>query len=260
MTPVQEEAVICRMEQLTADIFRLTAAAPLIAKTVRPGQFVMVKVGADLDPLLRRPFSVHLATGRGEIQLLFKVVGKGTGKLAALKAGHRLDMIGPLGQGFLVADSDQVCIIGGGLGIAPLFFLADHLRRLKRPATITILLGARTWAELAVLVAGFEKRGYAVQVATDDGSRGHHGSVVDLLAGLEHPGLGVYTCGPYPMMRAVARTCAQRGWDCQVSLETMMACGLAACLGCAVPRADGPGYLHACKDGPVVAARKLKWR
>ncbi len=262
MVPFLEKAEIIRQEQLTTDVYRLTAVAPTIARAVVPGQFIMVKVTDDLDPLLRRPFSVHRVLSGGRLQILFKVVGKGTGKLAASHHDQPLDMIGPLGRGFSFAGAEHICLIGGGMGIAPLFFLADCLRHRRRAGRkITVLLGAGTWAELAAVAGDLQEMDFAVHVATDDGSMGRQGLVTDLLAALDRQtGWTVYTCGPYPMLQAVALACGERGWRCQVSLETMMACGLAACLGCAVPKAAGPGYLHVCKDGPVFKAEEVIWR
>jgi len=106
----------------------------------------------------------------------------------------------------------------------------------------------------------FIRLGLMVRIATDDGSRGHPGLVTDLLQELPDGPWAVYACGPHPMMRTAVQLCTTRGWDCQVSLEAMMACGLAACLGCAVQNADGSGYVHVCKDGPVFAADEVAWR
>lgn len=261
MAPTQEKARIVRKEQLSRDVFRFTAEAPQLAAAARPGQFVMIKTGSGFDPLLRRPFSVHQVTAGGQVQILFRVVGKGTRQLAAFASGQELDILGPFGRGFSVATAGPVCLVGGGMGLAPLFFLAKHLLQMKRSTDeIAVLLGAASRDELAVLAGNFQTMGLNVKLSTDDGSMGHRGLVTDLMAAMDsQTPWSVYACGPYPMLRAVAAGCAGNGWSCQVSLETMMACGFAACLGCAVPRADQAGYLHTCKDGPVFKAEELLW-
>lgn len=256
---VQERVQILCSEQLAADVFRITVQAPGVAGPARPGQFVMVRVAEGHDPLLRRPFSIHQVTGPDQVQILFKVVGRGTGILARVKEGDYLDLVGPMGHGFS-RPTGPVCLVGGGMGIAPLLFLGERLSRSMAAEDIAVLLGARTRDELQPLVEDFVRLGLTVDTATDDGSLGHHGLVGELLDRVAStPARQVYACGPYPMMRAISGQCRTRGWSCEVSLETMMACGLAACLGCALPRKDGAGYLHVCKQGPVFSAEEVLW-
>ncbi len=251
----QQQNSILVNEQLTADIFRLTVHAPEIAAAALPGQFVMVRAADSLDPLLRRPFSIHSRGADGSLSLLFKVVGKGTALLAKTKPGDALDLLGPLGKGFaLPAAEKPVCLIGGGMGIAPLYFLAQELRGPKYA-----LLGARNRDELAPLAKLFAEIGCAVQLATDDGSLGHHGFIPDLLDAVLPDVCQVCTCGPKAMMRGVAGKCRAAGVPCQVSLETHMACGMGACLGCVLPGADGR-QAHVCTDGPVFNAEELAWQ
>lgn len=262
MTQFQTNAEIIRSEKLDRDIFRLTMLAPDIARAARPGQFVMLRAADRYDPLLRRPFSIHQVTGGGWVQVLFKVLGKGTELLARLTPGMQVNMLGPLGNRFNLITSSSICLVGGGMGIAPLYFLARELQRTNPPGSVLPLLGARTATELQPLADDFAALGLVPQLATDDGTLGHHGFVIELMdhAMDSTKPWSVFCCGPYPMMRAVARVCRDKGWDCQVSLETMMACGVSACLGCAVPSAtlDGP-YKHVCKDGPVFAAAEVAW-
>ena len=264
MNQFEEQAEIVRQEQLTAEIFRLTLKAPEIAANARPGQFVMVQTTPCRDPLLRRPLSIHQTIGNAQVQLLYKVVGKGTRLLAAMTPGQKLNLTGPLGRGFDFAGKQAICLVGGGMGIAPLYFLAREIMRTgRRPPQCAVLLGARTAAEFGPLSQDFMEVGATeTHLATDDGSLGHHGFVAELLPQHLDPGLPwtVCTCGPHPMMRAVVSQCRKQGWECQVSLETMMACGISACLGCAIPRADLSGpYLHVCKDGPVFKAEEVAW-
>lgn len=262
MPQYKTKSEVIKTEHLAEDIFRLTLLAPQIAKTARPGQFVMVRSTDGYDPLLLRPFSIHEATNNGWIQILYKVIGKGTKLIASVTRGQLLDVIGPLGQGFSLVKQGKICLIGGGIGVAPLYFLAKELLRTWEPADILVLLGARDAKEMAAISADFEELGVGLVQATDDGSLGHHGLVIDLIDETmgTNPGGTIYSCGPHPMLRAVAKICKERGWDCQVSLETMMACGVAACLGCAIPRHGLEGnYLHVCKDGPVFNASEVAW-
>lgn len=259
MPEFQEKASVRGRERLAPDVHRLSLHAPLIAEHAQPGQFVMVRAADTLDPLLRRPFSIHKVSSDGRLTILFKVVGKGTRLLAAAEEGMTLDLVGPLGRGFNLTDEGPYCMIGGGMGIAPLYFLASRLMQNSgHAAGPPVLLGAQTQAELMVLAEEFTDLGYAVLTATDDGSIGHHGFVTELLDDILPKVRQVCVCGPMPMMRTVALKCRAAQVACQVSLETHMACGLGACLGCTFP-ARGGGYLHVCKDGPVCPAEEVAW-
>jgi dihydroorotate dehydrogenase electron transfer subunit len=269
MTSYQLNTKILRREELAPGIVRLTLDAPEIAARAKAGQFLMVKAsGSDGVPLLRRPFSIHQTSANGRIQLLFKVLGQGTAYLAGRQKGDILEVVGPLGQGFsLPTESAAVCVIGGGLGMAPLFFLVKNMLRYKSATQIKVLLGAATAKEVATLKNDFAELGTDPEIATDDGTMGHRGFVTDLLPKSlrqEQP-WQVYTCGPNPMMCKVAAYCAVRLWPCQASLETVMACGISACLGCTVrssrekEKNSGRPFLHVCKDGPVFAAGDLAW-
>jgi len=253
---------IIKSEKLGEDIFRITVLAPDIAREAKPGQFIMVRVAEGFDPLLARPFSVHQATANGWLQILVKVVGKGTRLLSVLPEGRTLDLVGPLGRGFSLEKEANICLIGGGIGTAPLFYLAKEIMRSGSPRELLTLVGARNTPEIKAVVSCFEELGLAARLATDDGSAGHHGMVTELM--LQNMSAkakwAVYCCGPHPMLRAVAKICRDNGWRCQVSMEAMMACGMGACLGCAVPRAglEG-GYVHVCKDGPVFEMDEVAW-
>lgn len=260
MSQFQKKVELVRTEVLARDVIRLTFDAPEIAAAALPGQFVMIQIVPGKDPLLRRPFSIHQTNSDGYLQILFKVVGRGTELLAQVKAGEQLSLLGPLGKGFVLGDLDKACLVGGGMGIAPMLFLAS--RFLQQPgagAALKVILGARNRQELEPLLAGFQNLGVEVLAATDDGSLGHHGLVTDVLKGLSlTPGFTVYSCGPRPMMAAINHLCLQEKISCQVSVETVMACGMGACLGCAVPLKAG-GYAHACSDGPVFESGDLLW-
>ena len=273
MTASKYEAEVLHNEKITNDICRLTLHAPPIAESANGGQFVMVKAGRDNEsPLLRRPFSIHQASENGQIQILFKVVGKGTHFLSTRKIGESLNLVGPLGNGFRLTagtiNSENICLVGGGMGAAPLYFLAKQIIIRKVDfRDVQVLLGGATASEIEVLQKDFDSLGVSVSVATDDGSSGHHGLATELIkSNLDHSeNWQVYSCGPHPMMKAIAGYCAKMNWTCQVSLETLMACGVSACLGCAI-RSSGGGdknsnkpYLHVCKEGPVFNAGAVAW-
>ena len=254
------EAVSCGK-----DICTMTLTAPAISRAARAGQFIMVRAADPQsdDPLLRRPFSIHRVDGE-RLTIVFKVVGRGTHMLACLQERERVDVFGPLGKGFRIADDSVHYLVGGGMGIAPLHMLAEYIRRSRPAAKIIALLGARNAGELEVFVSFMALADVQVRISTDDGSAGHHGFVTDLLTRAipEHGAGTVYCCGPQPMMQAVARYCRDQKLACQVSLEAMMACAVGACLGCAVKKSAGEGddgYVHVCKDGPVFAAEEI-WR
>ena len=256
----KELAEIIRREHVAEDTYRFTVKAPDIASASRPGQFVMVRTGEGLDPLLRRPFSIHQVAEGGLVQILFKIIGKGTQALADMELGRNMDILGPIGHGFTIANDSQHLLVGGGIGIAPLLFLARRILKKSEPFSVRVHLGARIKEEIAFLAEEFESMGLSVEITTEDGSLGKQGLITDLMADLqrEKP-MMIYGCGPYPMLRAVANICKIKKWGCQVSLETIMACGLAACLGCAVQRADMKGYVHVCKDGPVFDMDDVAW-
>jgi dihydroorotate dehydrogenase electron transfer subunit len=268
MTSYQLNSEIIQNEELAPGLVRITLAAQEIAAQAKPGQFVMVKASDRGNPLLRRPFSIHQATSNGRIQLLVKVLGQGTGYLAKRQKGEILEVVGPLGQGFSLPNHTvKVCAVGGGVGAAPLFFLVKDLLRIMPPTQIKVLLGSASAAELLVLKNDFANLGTLPLFATDDGSMGHHGFVTDLLPiHLAKDELSqVFACGPKPMMHKVAQFCEVRNWPCQVSLETVMACGISACLGCTVKssqaklESSGRPFLHVCKDGPVINAGDVAW-
>jgi len=224
------------------------------APAARPGQFVMIHGAWGTAPLLPRPMSI-LAPGP-RLELLVKVVGEGTRRLCESRPGEAVDVLGPLGTAFEdPPEGTRAVLVGGGVGVAPLWFLAETwaARGGARPAfvyggrTVRDLPGAERIAAITDLV-----------VTTEDGSRGRHGRVTVVLDELLVPGVTVYTCGPSPMMAAVARKAAAAGLGCVASLEAPMACGFGVCLGCAVPKVGG-GFLYCCVQGPVVDAARIDW-
>lgn len=257
MPALQEQACLQRVEQLTEDIFRLTLEAPQIAAQAKPGQFVMVKSNNNFDPLLRRPFSIHDKTDDATLVFLFKAIGKGTRLLGRTQPGQYIDLLGPLGNSFTSTQKKRYCLIGGGMGIAPLLFLARTLQQNRNQKDV-VLLGAQNAGEIEPLAKHFTTLSYEVNISTDDGSLGHHGFVSELLPQVLTDVDEVFVCGPTPLMAAVARLCQEAATPCQSSLETHMACGLGACLGCTV-HGQNNTYLHVCKHGPVFDATAIQW-
>jgi dihydroorotate dehydrogenase electron transfer subunit len=235
--------------------------SPEIAAEARPGQFLMIRVQDGIDPLLRRPFSICATQDREQVLILYRIVGRGTAIMSKRKPGERLWVLGPLGQGFdLPKNGKTTVLVAGGIGVAPLMSLAQALRMDQ----LSFMAGYRRAEEIVRL----EELGMGhvnVALATDDGSEGHYGQVTDLLEDYvkrhEEDVAGICACGPVPMLKRIVLISAEREIECQVSLEAYMACGLGACLGCAVPASshDHEAYHHVCKDGPVFNADAIDW-
>ncbi len=259
MSQHQEKARIIRFEQLSELNVRITLESPLIAESAEAGQFVMIRTAPGQDPLLRRPFSLH-QTSSGQIQIYFKNVGRGTNILAHAKVGEILDVFGPLGRGFSVADDRPACLVGGGLGIAPMLFLAKIISSLNRDhSQDLIILGGRTREDVEPLVEDFRQFGLALHCTTDDGSYGKKGFVTDILRSEQlATNTRIYGCGPDNMLEVLHHFSNERNYDCQVSVESVMACGMGACLGCNLDASDG-SYVHVCIDGPVFDTGELAW-
>jgi dihydroorotate dehydrogenase electron transfer subunit len=260
-----QEIPIEKIESLTPDVFRLSFLSKEIAGAARPGQFVMVHPKRFSEPLLPRPFSIHRVQGR-QVDLLIRAAGPGTRQLSGLSPGEVLEIKGPLGRGFTLDSDKNAVLVAGGIGVAPLLYLAERLIERKRRKSVALprlLVGAGTKKDLLAL-REFKKMSLRVQAVTEDGSFGRKGLVTDLLAGISAKELEqamIYACGPQGMLRAVASWAAAENIPCQVSLEARMACGLGACLGCSVARWSDSGlsYAKVCQDGPVFEAQKVAW-
>lgn len=230
-----------------------------------PGQFYMLQTGSSQDPLLKRPFSIFRCDG-SSLQFLYRIRGRGTAVLSAMKAGERLSVIGPLGNGYVLPEGRFIAV-AGGIGLASLFPLLEACR-----GKSLLFYGARSAGELVLEEEAGARAGQCV-VTTDDGSSGVKGLVTDglkrfLESADESVGsLPVYACGPAPMLSALSRALSGRSSPCYVSLEERMACGVGACLGCVVKAGASdagsdraaPRYISVCKEGPVFDLRRIAW-
>ena len=236
-------------------LIKLTDVHPL--PEMLPGQFVEVRVDGSPSTFLRRPISIHyIDKVNNQLWLLVATVGEGTRWMASLHAGDRLNCVLPLGHGFTMPrqTDEKFLLVGGGVGVAPLLYLGAEIRQMGGEPTF--LLGARSAKDLLMLDE-FRKYGQ-VYVTTEDGSAGEKGFVTGHSILSQERFSHIASCGPTPMMKAVARYAHQEDIDCEVSLENLMACGLGACLCCVEKTTEG--NLCVCKDGPVFNIKKLLWQ
>ncbi|MBM3214615.1 dihydroorotate dehydrogenase electron transfer subunit [Candidatus Poribacteria bacterium] len=231
-------------------------------ESAEPGQFLHLWLPECRDPLLRRPYTVYRLRD-GHLDILFQVVGEGTALLAERSPGDVVRVLGPLGNGFSMPPAGSTpYVVGGGVGMASLHLLVERL--IEGGFSPRVLIGARSTGYV-LCRDDLDALGVTPDISTNDGSEGYHGFVTDLLqTRLERDPAGspvIYTCGPTPMMAAVAKIAAQREIDCQVALENRMGCALGVCLGCVVPirSESGVGYQRVCTEGPVFDARTVEW-
>ncbi len=235
--------------ELSPGIFYFTVSCPELAALAAPGQFAQILVPGHT---LRRPISI-CSIGRETLRFVFQVRGEGTEKLSRYRPGDDIDILAPLGKGFPIDPNKRTILVGGGIGVPPLLGVAEALG-----GNAVAVLGFRSRG-LVILEEDFKNTGAKVLIATDDGSYGYHGLVTDLAAGEDFQVL--MACGPGPMLRGAGALAGERGVPGYLSLEQRMACGVGACLGCAVALTDGEGreyFGHVCKDGPVFPMDRLK--
>ncbi len=271
----------------------LELSAPASFKSALPGQFIHVRIENSYDPILRRPFSIHdVCESRKKnkltLRVLYEVKGKGTELLSQKKSLSELDCLGPLGHGFdldKIAQAKKIYIVAGGMGVAPLHFLAKKLIEGRKPRTKellpVVLIGAKTKNDI-LREKEFKDLGCEVHIATEDGSKGFKGRVTELLSSLltspratvsgpkrywadiAPSGRGaplsaaICACGPKPMLAALSVIAHKHKTQAQVSLEEFMGCGLGACLGCVIR--TNSGYKRICHDGPVFDASDIIWK
>lgn len=261
-------------KELSEGYYRMRIQCPEIAAEARPGAFLTIRISELYEPLLRRPFTIYsYDPGRGTIDVVYKVVGVGTLLMSERRRGDKLDLLGPLGNGFVIPSNEEnMVLVAGGTGIAALHSLAQKVVAGRGGAEITALIGG-AGAQDIICIDDFEKLGARVLVATEDGSMGEPGTVTDLLksqlkGALHACDFTLYSCGPRDMLREVARLAEHHSLPCIVSLEGRMGCGIGACLGCVirilpdlidVEKAPAPVYRRICRDGPVFNAADVDW-
>ena len=269
--PFQTDGTVIKNTRVQSLYFILEIDCPPIANHIKPGQFIMLKVSDDRSPLLRRPFSVYKSypdnhpekKKRGCLFIYYKEVGKGTQKMTTLKKGQRLNLIGPLGKGFTfppLPSSANIILIGGGVGIVSLYPIAEALKGKK----LFVFIGGKKKDDILCL-EDFKKFNSKNFVATEDGSLGFRGTVVDLFLSqrkifTKDEKYYLYSCGPVAMLKALARIVKFRNFFCQASLEARMGCGFGACWGCVV-KTNHPQtpYQRVCQEGPVFLLKDILW-
>lgn len=268
---LQTSGIVVKNERMKSVYFLLEIDCPSIATKIEPGQFIMLKVSGNHCPILRRPFSVYKSYSvrhpekekRGHLLILYKKVGKGTRKMTELKKRGKVDIIGPLGNGFtlpVLSSSTDIILVGGGVGIVSLYPLAEVLPAGK----LFVFIGAKT-REDVLCVADFRKRTSNIFIATEDGSHGFKGTVIDLFLSKKEKFKDseshyMYSCGPVEMLKGLTKKVKLKRMICQASLETRMACGFGACWGCVVKTKDPhTPYRRVCKEGPVFNLEDIVW-
>jgi dihydroorotate dehydrogenase electron transfer subunit len=251
--------------------YLLEIYCPPIAATIQPGQFIMLRISDTNDPFLRRPFSVYKSSSaghrekkrRGQLSILYKNVGKGTRRMTGLIKGQKVNMIGPLGNGFSIPplpSSANIILVGGGVGIVSLYPLAEALGGTQ----FSVFVGGKTRDDI-LCEEDFRKLNSNIFIATEDGSLGFKGTVIDLYSSQEKKFKSnrshyIYSCGPVEMLKELATKVKFRGFICQASLEARMGCGFGACWGCVVKTIDPKvPYQRVCKEGPVFNLKDIAW-
>jgi len=251
----QEDVIITKNKKLNKSFYHLTFTSKCIAPKISCGQFVFIRISNNYVPLLRRPFSVAWVLG-GQINIVYKVVGKGTQLLSSKKEGDILNIMGPLGNGFSFHEDKPILLVAGGIGIASLIALT----KMCTQKNIHLFYGARTKEELLsdTFLHLPQKQ---ITYATEDGSRGTKGFITkpleDFLKKQKMKNMFIYTCGPLAMLKAVVPLARTYGVTGEANLEERMGCGVGACLGCATETAGGIKMV--CKDGPVFSFDELGW-
>ena len=252
MTGIEQIGTIITNEPIAPSIYRMIISAPDIAVQAVPGTFVHFGLLGGSEHILRRPISLAGAdAAAGTITIIYRVVGAGTDIMAGMGADDTISCLGPLGNGFTLDDKPAI-LIGGGVGVAPLLFMAQQR---QKKDNLTVIIGGKTADEL-FWTKFFD--GCHIVTTTDDGSAGHKGVAPSVLAEVirETGATMIYACGPTPMLRATAKVTEACGVTCEVSLEAYMGCGTGGCLGCVIDGRDGKRY-KVCHDGPVFLAEEV---
>ena len=258
--PVQTFAKLIKKEEIIKDIFKFSVEAEEIVKTAKPGNFIEIRVNDQTEPFLRRPISIYnMNKEAGILEFIFQIKGNGTNLLSKKQIGDKIDILGPLGNGtFKFEKYNNIAIIGGGIGIFPLYELAKEAK--AQGKKVSTYLGFRN-KDLVMLEKEFKEVSDKLVITTDDGSYAEKGFAIDYLK-KDIENHCIYACGPLPMLKAVQKYAIENNINCQISLEEKMGCGLGVCLGCAVKKAsspkDNPEYFNVCKGGPVFNAKDVE--
>ena len=253
-TKTKENLTVVSQEEIGKDIFSLWLQTDQMAQYARPGQFLSLYTG-NSSKLLPRPISIcEIDRKDGAIRLVYRVAGKGTAEFSGMRTGMQLKVVGPLGNGF-PQKNKKAFLIGGGIGIPPMLELAKELDCEKQ-----IVLGFR---DELFLLEDFRNRGQ-IYIATEDGSAGTEGNVLDAI---RENGLDadiIYACGPTPMLRAIKEYAAEQNIECWISMEERMACGIGACLACVCKSKEKDAHSNVknkriCKEGPVFLAQEVEF-
>ena len=269
---LQTDGIVVKNESIKPFYFLLTIYCPPIADEIKTGQFIMLKVSDNASPLLKRPFSVYKSypashperKKRGWLLILYKIVGKGTQKMTEFEKGQKVNLIGPLGNGFSLPplpSSPPIILIGGGIGVVSLYSLAEVLG--SHP--LDVFIGGKTKDDILCEEEFRKLNALKIFIATEDGSLGYKGTVIDLFLTQKKEfqkgkSLYIYSCGPVGMLKALAKAVKSKGVVCQASLEARMGCGFGACWGCVVKTNNlNTPYQRVCKEGPVFNLKNIVW-
>lgn len=256
------EAKIISTQKISDKIHKMTLSCPEIAGVAVMGQFLNIYLDKG-EMILPRPISIQAVDkAAGTISIMYIIVGKGTAYMAELPVGHTLNIAGPLGKGFSYAGENKVALIGGGIGVPPLYYTAVQIIEQNPNAEIKAYIGFRDMDSF-ILEAEFRALGITTIVTTDDGSYGVPGNALEAFKNDDFKADIIYTCGPQGMLRAIANYAMSENIHCQVSMEERMGCGIGACVVCAIAIKDSEGegftYKRVCEDGPVFCAKEVVW-
>lgn len=258
---IVEKVELVKKEQIKSDIYKYSVKSDKMANQAKPGQFLEIRVTDSIEPFLRRPISIHnVKKEEGIIEFIFQVKGKGTELLAERKEGELIDIIGPLGQGtFNIDGYEKIAIIGGGIGIFPLYELAKKAK--KDGKNVNMYLGFRN-KDFVILENEYKNVSNNFTLSTDDGSYGKNGFAINFLKNdiSKNPVDCIYACGPLPMLKAVQALAKEKNIPCQLSLEERMGCGMGACIGCVVKykTETEDTFKRVCREGPVFDANTVE--
>lgn len=248
-----EDAIVLKNVSVSSNIFDMTIKAPAVAENASAGQFVEIYTGNGVN-ILPRPISIcEINKAEGTLRLVYQVIGKGTDIFSKKVKGDALKIVGPLGNGYNIKNVGKSIFVGGGIGVPPLLETVKQAKGEK-----IVVLGFRSGT---ILKEDFEKTGAKVYIATDDGSVGFKGNVVELMKSENIVGDVIYSCGPKIMLKFLSEYAESKNIECFVSMEERMACGIGACVGCVIKIKDGNSFVHkkVCKDGPVFNSKEVLW-